>query len=92
LLIARALSLVILPYLCYPKHEDFPLGGRILFHLSQELGTLDFRAHFRDGLIAVRAARIGGTVVTENGGNFELWRDGLARSGRRLALSVVGKK
>ncbi len=75
-----------------PQHEDFLLGGRILFHLSKELGTLDFRAHFRDGLIAVSAARIGATVVTENGRNFELWRDGLARSGQRLALSVVSKK
>ncbi len=48
--------------------------------------------HFRDGLIAVSAARVGATVVTENRRNFELWREGLARSGRRLALSVVSKK
>jgi predicted nucleic acid-binding protein len=35
--------------------------------------------------------RTGSTVVTENEQNFELWRDGLARSGRRLVLQVVKK-
>jgi len=72
-----------------PHHEDFLLGGRVLFHLSQKLGRLDFRDHFRDGLIAISAARLGATVVTENRSNFELWRDGLARSGWRLDLYVV---
>jgi predicted nucleic acid-binding protein len=74
-----------------PQHEDFLLGGRVLFHLSQKLGRIDFKDHFRDGLIAVSAARIGATVVTENQRNFELWRDGLARSGRRLDLYVIEK-
>lgn len=72
-----------------PQHEDFLLGGRVLFHLSQKRGHLDFKDHFRDGLIAVSAARIGATVVTENRRNFELWRDGLTRSGQRLDLYIV---
>ena len=72
-----------------PQHEDFLLGGRVLFHLSQERGQLDFKDHFRDGLIAVSATRVGATVVTENRRNFELWRDGLARSGQRLDLYIV---
>lgn len=75
-----------------PQHEDFLLGGRVLFHLSQRLGQLNFKDHFRDGLIAVSAARIGATVVTENRRNFELWRDGLARSGRRLDLYIVERE
>jgi len=74
------------------QHEDFLLGGQVLFHLSQKLGQLDFKDHFRDGLIAVSAARIGATVVTENRRNFELWRDGLARSGRRLDLYIVERE
>ena len=37
----------------------------------------------------VSASRISATVVTENRRNFELWRDGLARSGRRLDLYIV---
>lgn len=84
--LARAGKIVV------PQHEDFLTGGRVLFHLSRELGQLDFRAHFRDGLVAVSAARIGATVVTENGRNFELWREGLARSGRRLALQIVSRE
>jgi predicted nucleic acid-binding protein len=72
-----------------PQHEDFVLGGRVLFHLSQQLGQLDFKAHFRDGLIAVSAARVGATVVTENERNFKMWREGLARSGQRLDLYIV---
>lgn len=75
-----------------PFHDDFLLVGRVLFHLSQGLGNLEVKTHFRDGLIAASAARVGATVVTENGRNFELWRDGLVRSGRRLALQVVSKK
>lgn len=75
-----------------PQHEDFLLGGQVLFHLSQKLGQLDFKDHFRDGIIAVSASRIGATVVTENRRNFELWRDGLARSGRRLDLYIVERE
>jgi predicted nucleic acid-binding protein len=67
-----------------PSHDDFLLAGRTLFHLSKEFGALNLKDHFRDGLIAVSASRIGAMVVTENSRNFELWRDGLARSGRRL--------
>ena len=73
------------------QHKDFLLAGRVLFHLSQEAGQLSFKDHFRDGLIAVSAARIGATVVTENRRNFELWRNGLSRSGRRLSLHVVAR-
>lgn len=72
-----------------PQHEDFLLSGRVLFHLSQQLGQLDFKTHFRDGLIAVSAARVGATVVTENERDFEMWRDGLARSGQRLDIYFV---
>ena len=72
-----------------PQHEDFLLGGQVLYHLSRKFGHIDFKDHFRDGLIATSAARIGATVVTENRSNFELWRDGLARSGRRLSLYIV---
>jgi len=75
-----------------PQHEDFLLGGRVLFHLSRKFGQLDFKDHFRDGLIAASAARIGAMVVTENRRNFELWQDGLARSGRRLSLYIVERK
>ena len=72
-----------------PQHEDFRLGGQVLYHLSRKFGQIDFKDHFRDGLIATSAARIGATVVTENRRNFELWRDGLARSGRQLSLYIV---
>ena len=75
-----------------PQHEDFLLGGRVLFYLSRRFGQLDFKDHFRDGLIAASAARIGATVVSENRRNFEVWRDGLARSGRRLSLYIVERK
>jgi predicted nucleic acid-binding protein len=75
-----------------PQHEDFLLGGQVLFHLSRKFGQLDFKDHFRDGLIAASAARIGTTVVTENRRNFEIWREGLARSGRRLNLYIVERK
>ena len=71
------------------QHEDFLLAGRVLFHISRRQGQLDFKDHFRDGLIAVSAARHGATVVTENGRNFELWRDGFIRSGRRFTLQVM---
>ena len=73
------------------QHEDFLLTGRILFHLSRAGGQLDFKDHFRDGLIAVSASRIRATVVTENRRNFELWRNGLSRSGRRLSLHVLSR-
>lgn len=72
-----------------PQQEDFLLGGQVLFHLSQQAGQLAFKDHFRDGLIAISAARVGATVVTENQKNFELWQKGLARSGRRLSLHIV---
>lgn len=72
-----------------PQQEDFLLGGRVLFHLSQKWGQLDFKDHFRDGLIAVSSARVGATVVTENRRNFELWQEGLARAGKRLDLHIV---
>jgi len=75
-----------------PQHEDLLVGGQVLFHLSRKLGRLDFKDHFRDGLIATSAARIGATVVTENRRNFDLWRDGLARSGRQLSLYIVERK
>lgn len=74
-----------------PQHEDFLLGGHVLFYLSRTLDQFDFKNHFRDGLIAVSAVRLGATVVTENGRNFQLWQDGLARSGRRLVLHIVTK-
>jgi predicted nucleic acid-binding protein len=74
------------------QHEDFLLAGRVLFHLSRQWGQFNFKDHFRDGLIAVSAVRHGATVVTENGRNFELWRDGLIRSGRRLTLHVMSRE
>jgi len=74
------------------QHEDFLLAGRVLFHISRQRGQLNFKDHFRDGLIAVSAARHGATVVTENGRNFELWQDGLIRSGRRLTLQIMSRK
>jgi predicted nucleic acid-binding protein len=75
-----------------PSHDNFLLVGRTLFHLSKELGDLNLKDHFRDGLIAVSASRIGATVVTENGRNFELWKEALARSRQRLALQVVSRE
>ena len=74
------------------QHEDFLLAGRVLFHLSRQRGQLNFKDHFRDGLIAVSATRHGATIVTENGGNFELWREGLRRSGQRLTLHVMSRE
>jgi predicted nucleic acid-binding protein len=74
------------------QHEDFLLAGRVLFHLSRQRGQLNFRDHFRDGLIAVSTTRYGATVVTENGGNFALWREGLRRSGHRLTLHVMSRE
>jgi len=74
------------------QHEDFLLAGRVLFHISRQRGQLNFKDHFRDGLIAVSAARHDATVVTENGRNFELWRDGLIRSGRRFTLQVMSRE
>lgn len=74
-----------------PQHQDFLLGGQVIFHLSRKLGQIDFKDHFRDGLIATSAARIGATVVTENRDDFELWRDCLARSGHRLSLYIVDR-
>jgi len=74
------------------EHRDFLLAGQVLFALSRRRGHLDFKDHFRDGLIAVSAARVGATVVTENERNFELWRVGLARSGQRLTLQVMTRE
>lgn len=74
-----------------PSHDDFLLVGRTLFHLSKEFGNLKLKDHFRDGIIAASASRVGAVVVTENESDFKLWRSGLARSGRRLALRIVAR-
>jgi predicted nucleic acid-binding protein len=74
------------------QHEDFLLAGRALFHISRQRGQLNFKDHFRDGLIAVSAARCGATVVTENARDFELWQAGLRRSGRRFSLHVMSRE
>jgi predicted nucleic acid-binding protein len=74
------------------QHEDFLLAGQVLFHISRQQGQLNFKDHFRDGLIAVSAARHGATVVTENGRDFALWREGLRRSGRRLTLQIMNRE
>lgn len=75
-----------------PRHEDFLLAGRVLFHISRQRGQLNFKDHFRDGLIAVSAAQSGATVVTENVRDFELWQDGLRRSGHRFTLHVMSRE
>jgi predicted nucleic acid-binding protein len=73
------------------QHEDFLLVGRVLFNISRQQGQLNFKDHFRDGLIAASAARYGATVVTENVRDFELWQNGLRRSGRRFSLYKMGR-
>lgn len=72
-----------------PEHEDYLTAGEILFALSRKHGRLDFRDHFRDGLIALEAVRSRATLLTENSKHFLLWRQALMRAGRSLRLQIL---
>ena|SRR5689334_12931575 len=73
------------------QYEDFLLAGCVRFRLSRQQGQLNFKDHFRGGLIATSAARYGATVVMENARDFELWQHGLRRSGRRFSLHMASR-
>lgn len=60
--------------------------GVLLRRARSVFGQMDFVRHFRDLLIAVEAARVGATLVTENVGDFARWRSILASAKKTLKL------
>lgn len=74
-----------------PEHEDYLTAGEILFALSRKHGHMDFRDHFRDGLIALETVRSRATLLTENSKHFFLWRQSLMRAGRSLRLQILSR-
>ncbi|MBI2894870.1 MAG: hypothetical protein HYY06_15045 [Deltaproteobacteria bacterium] len=56
-----------------PELRDYQRVGAALRRYRLARGSIDPRAHFRDALIAVCAARRGAMVVTENVKDLERW-------------------
>ena len=60
--------------------------GILLRRARRALGKMDFVHHFRDLLIAMEAARVGATLVTENTDDFVRWRSLLASAHKTLKV------
>ena len=71
----RALSrhLGTLGLLVTPDFADYQLVGVAIGRYGRRYGAVDARAHFRDALIAVCAARRGAVVVTDNVRDLARW-------------------
>ncbi len=59
--------------LLVPSAADWARVGRLIARRIRLHGKLRPRDHLADVLIVVSAARLGGTVVTENLRHFEMW-------------------
>jgi predicted nucleic acid-binding protein len=60
--------------------------GILLRRARRVFGEMPFVAHFRDLLIALEAARLKATLVTENARDFLRWRSVLASTGTTLSV------
>jgi predicted nucleic acid-binding protein len=69
-----------------PSAAEWIDTGILLRRARTLFGKMDFVHHFRDLLIAIEAARVGATLVTENVGDFARWRSILPISKKTLKL------
>ncbi len=60
--------------LVWPDFSDYQRVGVALSRYRSRHGAIEPRAHFRDALITVCAARRGAVVVSDNVRDFERWR------------------
>jgi len=71
----------------HPGVEDLILAGRVLSYWSRLRGRVRPRDHSHDLLIAIGAARTGGTLLTANARDMRRWATVIARrSGLRLSV------
>jgi len=61
-------------------------AGILLRRARSAYGQMDFVRHFRDLLIALEAAQVGATLVTENARDFARWKSLLASTRKTLKL------
>lgn len=61
-------------------------AGILLRRAHQSFGQMDFHHHFRDLLIALEAARMGATLLTENVRDFARWKKTLSSTRGTLKL------
>ena len=61
-------------------------AGRMLGRYARLYGSVRMADHFRDGLIALEAAKQRATLVTENARDFSRWKMLLRATGRALVV------
>jgi predicted nucleic acid-binding protein len=75
-----------LGHLASPPAAMWVEAGILLRRARSAFGQMDFVHHFRDLLIALEAARVGATLVTENLRDFVRWRVLLSSTQKTLKL------
>lgn len=69
-----------------PSADMWRLAGISTSRARRTFGQLGFAHHFRDGLIALEAARARATLVTEDVADFARWKSLIASTGKTLKL------